>query len=95
MKKGDRPGFRLLDLIMHPNIHYWHREARSSNAEVDYVIARKGKVVPIEVKSGSRGQMQSMHIFLSERNLEEGLRILPFVCLDFFRIQPLVCLDFF
>jgi predicted AAA+ superfamily ATPase len=60
---------------MHPKIHYWHREARSSNAEVDYVIAPKGKVVPIEVKSGSRGQMQSMHIFLSERNLEEGLRI--------------------
>jgi hypothetical protein len=60
---------------MHPKIHYWHREARASNAELDYVIAQKGKVVPIEVKSGSRGQMQSMHIFLSERNLEQGLRI--------------------
>lgn len=60
---------------IHPKIHYWHREARSSNAEVDYVIARKGKVVPVEVKSGTRGQMQSMHIFLSERNLEKGLRI--------------------
>jgi predicted AAA+ superfamily ATPase len=60
---------------IHPQIHYWHREAKSSNAEVDYVIARKGKVVPIEVKAGSRGQMQSMHIFLSERNLDEGLRI--------------------
>jgi len=60
---------------MHPNIHYWHREAKSSNAEVDYVIAPKGKVVPIEVKSGTRGQMQSMHIFLSERNLDQGIRI--------------------
>jgi len=60
---------------LHPSIHYWHREARSSNAELDYVIASKGKVVPIEVKSGSRGQMQSMHIFLNERNLEQGLRI--------------------
>lgn len=60
---------------LHPNIHYWHREAKSSNAEVDYVIAPKGKVVPIEVKSGTRGQMQSMHIFLSERNLDQGIRI--------------------
>jgi predicted AAA+ superfamily ATPase len=60
---------------LHPKIHYWHREARSSNAEVDYVIAQKGNVIPIEVKSGSRGQMQSMHIFLSERNLEQGLRV--------------------
>ena len=23
---------------LHPKLHYWHREARSSNAEVDYVI---------------------------------------------------------
>jgi predicted AAA+ superfamily ATPase len=60
---------------LHPELYYWHREARSSNAEVDYVIAKKGKVVPVEVKAGTRGQMQSMFIFLSERNLDEGLRI--------------------
>lgn len=60
---------------LHPKIHYWHREARASNAEVDYVISPKGNVIPIEVKSGSRGQMQSMHVFLSERNLEQGLRV--------------------
>ncbi|MCX6582594.1 MAG: AAA family ATPase [Candidatus Aminicenantes bacterium] len=60
---------------LHPELYYWHREARSSNAEVDYVISRGGTVIPIEVKSGSRGQMQSMHIFLSERNLAQGIRI--------------------
>ena len=60
---------------LHPELYYWHREARSSNAEVDYVISREGAVIPIEVKSGSRGQMQSLHIFLSERNLAQGIRI--------------------
>lgn len=60
---------------LHPELYYWHREARSSNAEVDYVISREGTVIPIEVKSGSRGQMQSLHIFLSERNLAQGIRI--------------------
>ena len=31
-------------------LHYWHREKRGSNAEVDYLIEKEGKVVPIEVK---------------------------------------------
>lgn len=45
------------------------------NSIVYQSIAKKGKVVPVEVKAGTRGQMQSMFIFLSERNLDEGLRI--------------------
>ena len=32
------------------------------------------KIVPIEIKSGSSGKMQSMHIFLSEKNSEYGIR---------------------
>jgi len=61
--------------IKHPGLYYWHRESRSSNAEVDYVISKEGKVVPIEVKAGTRGKMQSMQIFLKERNLNQGIRI--------------------
>ncbi len=53
----------------------WHREAGASNAEVDYVTAIGGRIVPIEVKAGTRGQMQSLHTFLNERNLDRGLRI--------------------
>jgi len=70
-----------LELIAHSpphsrcQLHYWHREARSSNAEVDYVIQQHGTVVPIEVKAGTRGQMQSMHIFLNERDLPMGVRV--------------------
>jgi len=58
-----------------PELYYWHREARSSNAEVDYVISNKGRIIPIEVKAGTRGQMQSLHFFLEERKLDNGLRI--------------------
>jgi predicted AAA+ superfamily ATPase len=60
---------------MRPEIFYWHREARTSNAEVDYVIAIGPRILPIEVKAGTRGQMQSLHLFLNERNLDCGLRI--------------------
>jgi predicted AAA+ superfamily ATPase len=60
---------------IHPEIYYWHREAKSSNAEIDYIISNKGQILPIEVKAGTKGQMQSMHLFLNERNLEKGIRI--------------------
>ncbi len=57
------------------SLYYWHREAKSSNAELDYVIAKNGKIIPIEVKSGKRGAMQSMNIFLESKDLEKGVRI--------------------
>jgi predicted AAA+ superfamily ATPase len=59
----------------HPALYYWHREARNSNAEVDYLCQRGAKPVPVEVKSGKRGGMQSMHLFLAERNLDRGIRL--------------------
>jgi uncharacterized protein len=60
---------------LHPQLYYWHREAPSSNAEVDYIIRQGNTAVPVEVKSGSRGAMQSMHRFLSERSLPLGIRL--------------------
>jgi predicted AAA+ superfamily ATPase len=59
----------------YPELYYWHREERSSNAEVDFVVQGKSGVVPLEVKSGTKGQMQSLHIFLNERTLANGVRI--------------------
>jgi hypothetical protein len=61
--------------FLHPQLYYWHREAKSSNAEIDYVVSSKGRIIPVEVKAGHKGQMQSLHLFLSERNLPWGLRI--------------------
>jgi uncharacterized protein len=57
-----------------PQLYYWHREEKSSNAEVDYVIQRGKTVLPIEVKSGGKGSMKSMRIFLSEHKLQKGIR---------------------
>jgi len=48
-------------------LYYWHRENPNSNAEVDYVINKEGKIIPIEVKSGTKGSMQSMYVFLNEK----------------------------
>jgi uncharacterized protein len=58
-----------------PNLHYWHREARSSNAEVDYVIQAGNTTLPVEVKAGTKGQMQSIRLFMAERGLSKGTRV--------------------
>lgn len=55
-------------------LFYWAREARGSNAEVDYLAVRKGKIVPVEVKSGSSGSLRSLHLLLeSYQNCPEGV----------------------
>lgn len=57
------------------SLYYWHREAKNSQAEVDYVIQIGKQIVPIEVKSGTKGGMKSMRIFLDEKNVDLGIRI--------------------
>lgn len=56
------------------NLYFWSREKEKSHAEVDYVIQRNDKIIPIEVKSGKSGKMQSMHLFLKEKRAAYGIR---------------------
>jgi predicted AAA+ superfamily ATPase len=58
-----------------PALYYWHREAKNSNAEVDYVIPVSQELVPVEVKAGTKGSMQSLYLFLEEKKLSRGIRI--------------------
>jgi predicted AAA+ superfamily ATPase len=55
-------------------LFYWQREAKSSQAEVDYVIQDNHQIIPIEVKSGVKGAMQSMYKFLEEKPASFGIR---------------------
>ena len=57
-----------------PQLFYWHRQERGSNAEVDYVIRQGSEIVPVEIKSGYSGKMQSMRLFMKEKNLKRGIR---------------------
>jgi predicted AAA+ superfamily ATPase len=57
-----------------PHIYYWHRESRSSNAEIDYLVQKNERIIPIEVKAGTKGQMQSMFLFLKEKRIKKGIR---------------------
>ncbi len=46
------------------DLYYWAREAKSSSAEVDYLIVQAGKIYPLEVKSGASGKLKSLHLLL-------------------------------
>ncbi|MDO9579219.1 MAG: DUF4143 domain-containing protein, partial [Bacteroidales bacterium] len=58
----------------HMDLFYWHREALNSNAEVDYLIQKDKDIIPVEVKSGSKGSMQSLYLFLKEKSTPYGIR---------------------
>ena len=46
--------------------HWWKRDAKNAQAEVDFMVALNGRVQPIEVKSGAAGRLKSLHQLLKE-----------------------------
>jgi len=64
-----------MDCIEEKCIHFWIREARNSQAEVDYLISLNHHVYAVEVKSGKTGRLKSLRIFLDEHpNTPFGIR---------------------
>lgn len=58
-----------------PALYYWLRHKRGSDAEIDYVIPHRGRVVPIEVKAGSVGQLKSLHLFMKLKTFGTAVRL--------------------
>lgn len=56
------------------SLYCWHREKGGSSAEVDYVVQLGDKIRPIEVKSGIKGSMQSMRLFIQQKGIDYGIR---------------------
>jgi predicted AAA+ superfamily ATPase len=55
-------------------LYYWQREKKQSNAQVDYLIQKREEIIPIEVKAGTKGTMQSLRLFMEEKKIEPGVR---------------------
>ncbi len=58
-----------------PALFTWVRQAKSSNAEVDYVIQVGTRIVPVEVKAGAAGTLRSLHMMVAEKKLEIAVRV--------------------
>lgn len=64
----------LLNNTSNRELNYWLRQGRSSNAELDYVIALNGQIIPIEVKTGATGSLKSRHQFMGEKQSPVAVR---------------------
>ncbi|MDR1543309.1 MAG: AAA family ATPase [Prevotellaceae bacterium] len=62
------------DSLLKHDLYCWHREVKNANAQVDYIVQIGQKIVPIEVKSGKKGSMNSLHTFMSEKQSNYGIR---------------------
>jgi uncharacterized protein len=55
--------------------HFWVREARNSQAELDFLfISRNHGIVPIEVKSSDSARLKSLQFFMKESTSEIAIR---------------------
>ena len=57
-----------------PELYYWERMQRNASAELDYLVAINGEVVPVEIKSGAGGKMRSLQVFLNQRPCPVAVR---------------------
>jgi hypothetical protein len=73
------------------SLYYWQREKKQGDAQIDFLIQRNEKIIPIEVKSGTTGKMQSLNLFLKEKKSEYGVRtsLENFAQYDKIKVYPL------
>lgn len=55
-------------------LYCWAKEKKKGNAQVDFIVQRGEKIIPIEVKSGTQGAMQSLRQFMTEKKILKGIR---------------------
>lgn len=58
------------------DLFYWQREAKNSQAEIDFVLGMNGLLIPVEVKSGKAGHLKSLQYYLNtHQNASYGVKI--------------------
>ncbi|MBP5680666.1 MAG: ATP-binding protein [Bacteroidales bacterium] len=62
------------DCFVKPEMFYWQNTAKGTQGEIDYLTVIAGKIIPIEVKAGTQGSMQSLYNFMDKRSSAYGIR---------------------
>ena len=55
--------------------NFWRRSKEGSEAEIDFVYAFKGKLIPVEVKSGHNAHLRSLHLFMDQSPHNIAVRV--------------------
>jgi predicted AAA+ superfamily ATPase len=56
------------------DLYYWENTAEGTRSEVDYIVARDLKVLPVECKAGVSGKMKSLRLFMRQKHLTDAVR---------------------
>lgn len=64
-----------LDCRVSNHRNFWVREKTGTDAEVDFVLQKDNKVIPIEVKSGHNAKLRSLHLFMDEAPHATAVRV--------------------
>ncbi len=56
------------------DLFYWENTVRNTTSEVDYVIAKNARCLPIEVKAGTSGKMKSLRLFMNKKGVTTAIR---------------------
>lgn len=67
-------GQHLLNPFAPPRLTYWLREAKSANAEVDYITTSGNERVPVEVKAGKTGTLKSLQQIAANKKISLCVR---------------------
>ncbi len=54
---------------------FWVRDAKNSQAEVDFLIRYRSHLLPVEVKTGCNAKLRSLHLFMDESKETVALRL--------------------
>jgi predicted AAA+ superfamily ATPase len=55
--------------------YFWVREAKNSNAEVDYILSWNGLLIPIEIKSGEGTRLLSLLLYMDTAPHDIAVRV--------------------
>ena len=65
---------KALDCFVKPEMFYWQNTDKGATGEIDYLTVINGQIIPVEVKAGTQGKMQSLYNFMPKHSSAFGIR---------------------
>jgi predicted AAA+ superfamily ATPase len=56
-------------------LHFWVRDKKQSEAELDFLFPCNGTMIPVEVKSGNSGTLRSLHQYIDISETKFAVRM--------------------
>ncbi|MDR0698987.1 MAG: hypothetical protein LBG28_07195 [Tannerella sp.] len=88
--------YRVIFCTSATNLYdYWQREKSHGSAQIDFLVQKGDKIIPVEVKSGTQGAMQSLRWFMQRKKIDGGIRtsLENFARYDQIEVYPLYAIS--